>query len=185
MDTRLNEYLEQIEKHLKPLPVSERVDIVQEIKSEMQELQAAGQTSEQILQRLGNPRELARAYLGDLIAQNSSFSWGRVLAVCAYYSLTGLSGLVVIPTLGICAPAFLLCGIAVPFFGAIKLVNDLLHLNIPYAEYIVVAGVHDPVLAFLFCVIAGVALCALGYGCWKLLVGYIKSVSRVGHRLSA
>lgn len=185
MDARLNEYLEQIEKHLKPLPVSERVDIVQEIKSEMQELQTEGQTPEQILQRLGDPRQLARAYLGDLIAQGTTFSWGRVLAVCAYYSLAGLSGLVVIPTLSICAPVFLLCGMVVPFLGAIKLVNDLLHLHIPYAEYIVVAGVHDPMLAFLFCVITGVVLCALGYGCWKLLVGYIQSVSRVGRRLSA
>lgn len=46
MNARLNEYLEQIEKNLKPLPVAERVDIVQEIKSEMQELQGTGQTPE-------------------------------------------------------------------------------------------------------------------------------------------
>lgn len=184
MDTRLNEYLEQIEKSLKPLPVSERVDIVQEIKSEMQELQGAGQTSQQIIQRLGDPRELARAYLGDMIAKDDRFSWGRVLAICAYYSLTGLTGLVIIPTLGICAPAFLLCGIAAPLLGVVKLVNDLLRLHIPYAEYITVAGVSNPILAFLFCVVAGLALCSLGFGCWKLLVGYIKSVSKVKRSLS-
>lgn len=184
MDTRLNEYLEQIEKSLKPLPVSERVDIVQEIKSEMQELQGAGQTSEQIIQRLGDPRELARAYLGDMIAKDDRFSWGRVMAICAYYSLTGLTGLVIIPTLGICAPAFLLCGIAAPLLGVVKLVNDLLRLHIPYAEYITVAGVSNPILAFLFCVVTGLALCGLGFGCWKLLVGYIKSVSKVKRSLS-
>lgn len=185
MDTRLNEYLEQIEKNLKPLPVSERVDIVQEIKSEMEELYGAGQTSDQILQRLGNPRELARAYLGDKITRDTRLSWGRVLAICTYYSLTGLTGLVVIPTLGICAPTFLLCGIVVPLLGVIKLVNDLLRLHIPYAEYITVAGVENPVLAFLFCLAAGAALCGLGYGCWKLLMGYIRSVSKVRHSLWA
>lgn len=183
MDTRLNEYLEQIEKSLKPLPVSERVDIVQEIKSEMQELQGAGQTSQQIIQRLGDPRELARAYLGDMIAKDDRFSWGRVMAICAYYSLTGLTGLVIIPTLGICAPAFLLCGMAAPLLGVVKLVNDLLRLHIPYAEYITVAGVSNPILAFLFCVVTGLVLCGLGFGCWKLLVGYIKSVSKVKHSL--
>lgn len=184
MDARLNEYLEQIEKNLKPLPVAERVDIVQEIKSEMQELQGTGQTPEQIIHRLGDPRELARAYLGDMITKDARFSWGRVLAICAYYSLTGVTGLVIIPTLGICAPAFLLCGMAMPLLGVVKLVNELLRLHIPYAEYITVAGVSNPVLAFLFCLVVGVALCGLGYGCWKLLVGYIKSVSKVKRSLS-
>ena len=32
---------------------------------------------------------------------------------------------------------------------------------------------------------ADLALCALGYGCWKLLVGYVKSVSRVKRTLDA
>ena len=44
MDKTLNDYLEKVEKCLKPLPVSERVDIVREIKSEMLELQNEGQT---------------------------------------------------------------------------------------------------------------------------------------------
>lgn len=39
MEKLLNYYLEKIEKYLKPLLVSERVDIVEEIKSEMLELQ--------------------------------------------------------------------------------------------------------------------------------------------------
>ena len=34
LEKSLNEYLEKIEKYLKPLIVSERVDIVKEIKSE-------------------------------------------------------------------------------------------------------------------------------------------------------
>ena len=184
MDARLNEYLEQIEKNLKPLPVVERVDIVQEIKSEMQELQGIGQTPEQIIHRLGAPRELARAYLGDMIAKSKRFSWGTVLAICAYYSLAGLSGLVVIPTLGICVPAFLITGIAVPLLGTVKLANDLLRLHIPYAEYITVAGINNPALAFLLCLIMGAALFGLGYGCWKLLLGYIKLVSKVRRSLS-
>ena len=48
LEKSLNEYLEKIEKYLKPLIVSERVDIVKEIKSEMLELQASGTSTEQI-----------------------------------------------------------------------------------------------------------------------------------------
>ena len=185
MEKQLNSYLEQVEKYLKPLPVSERVDIVQEIKSEMQELQAAGHTPEQILARLGEPKELARAYLGDLIAQSGGLSASRVLALCAFYSVTGLSGLFVIPVLGICASAFLLCGVVTPLLGAVKAVDVALGLHIPYVQYIGIAGVQNPVLVFVLCTLAGIALFALGYGCWKLLVGYVKSVSRVKRTLNA
>ena len=134
MEKILNDYLEKIEKYLKPLPVSERVDIVKEIKSEILELQGDGKTSEEIIERLGNPKELAKAYLGDLIAKSSSFSWNRMLAICAYYSLASLSGLIVIPVLAICAPVFIVCAIATPILGAVKLIDALLNLGIPYAS---------------------------------------------------
>ena len=107
MEKILNDYLEKIEKYLKPLPVSERVDIVKEIKSEMLELQDNGKKAEEIIERLGDPKELAKAYLGDLISNSNSLGWNRVLAICAFYSLASFSGLVVIPTLAICSPVFI------------------------------------------------------------------------------
>ena len=92
MDAKLEKYLDTVDKHLKPLPVSERVDIVKEVKASMQEMQAEGLSSEQILARLGDAKDLARAYLGDLLAESNGFSWTRVLTVCAFYSLVGFSG---------------------------------------------------------------------------------------------
>ena len=65
MEKNLNDYLDKVEKYLKPLPISERVDIVKEIKSEILELQSDGKTAEQITGRLGNPKELAKAYVGE------------------------------------------------------------------------------------------------------------------------
>lgn len=62
MEKILNDYLEKVEKYLKPLPVSERVDIVKEIKSEILELQGNGKAAGEIIERLGNPKELAKAY---------------------------------------------------------------------------------------------------------------------------
>lgn len=49
MEKILNDYLEKIEKYLKPLPVSERVDIVKEIKSEILELQGDGKPQKKSL----------------------------------------------------------------------------------------------------------------------------------------
>ena len=184
MEKNLNDYLEKIEKYLKPLPVSERVDIVKEIKSEILELQGDGKTSKEIIERLGNPKELAKAYLGDLIAKSSSFSWNRVLAICAYYSLASLSGLIVIPVLAICAPVFIVCAIATPILGAVKLIDALLNLGIPYASYIGISGIENPAIVFVLSIVMGVVLYLIGRGCWKLLVYYITGVSKAKRYLS-
>lgn len=184
MEKLLNDYLEKIEKYLKPLPVSERVDIVKEIKSEMLELQSEGKQAEEIIERLGNPKELAKAYLGDLIAKSSTFSWNRVLAICAYYSLAGFSGLFVIPVLAICAPVFIVCAAATPIMGAVKLVDALLHLGLPYAGYIGIAGIENPIIVFILSIVIGVVLYLAGRGCWKLLIYYIKSVGKAKQHLS-
>lgn len=104
MEKALEAYLGKVEKHLRPLSAPERADIVKEIQSEMEELLAEGKTAEDVTARLGKPDELAKAYLSDLITKNPSFSWKRVLALCAYYSVAGLSGLFVIPVLLVCAP---------------------------------------------------------------------------------
>lgn len=183
MEKILNDYLEKIQKYLKPLPVSERIDIVKEIQSEMLELKGDGKTAEEIIERLGDPRELAKAYLGDMITKNHSFSWKRVFAFCAYYSLASLSGMIIIPILIICAPVFILCGIATPFFGAVKLIDSLLNLGIPYVGYIGISGIGNPAIVFVVCIVVGAVLCLIGWGCWKLLVYYISAVSKTKQRL--
>ncbi|MCI8668893.1 MAG: DUF1700 domain-containing protein [Lachnospiraceae bacterium] len=187
MEKALNDYLEKIEKHLKPIAVSERVDIIKEIKSEMQELQSNGATTEQIIDRLGNPKDLARAYLGDLLSKKSGLSWNRFLTVCAFYSLVGFSGLFVIPCLGIIAPSFIICGIITPILGIIKLVDYLLHWNLPFVEYIGFQfGTKEinPVPAFFLSVFTGIILLLIGRAAWKLLVFYCKKVSKTKNDLS-
>lgn len=180
MDT----YLKRVEKYLSPLPASERADIVREIASEMLELQSNGKTAGEIVARLGEPQELARAYLSDLIAKNRSFSWTRITALCAYYSLVSLTGLIVIPTLAICAPVFIVSAIVTLVLAVIKLVDSLLNLGIPCANYIVMAGIESPALAFILSIITGAVLYLIGRGCWKLLIRYIKTVNKAKRRLS-
>ena len=130
LEKSLNEYLEKIEKYLKPMIVSERVDIVKEIKSEMLELQNNGISTEQIIDRLGNPKELAKAYLGEAIAKNNGFSWRRLSAVIAFYSLAGIGDMFVLPITSICGIAFMVSGVLCPIAGIIKLVAHLMGYEI-------------------------------------------------------
>ena len=92
MTMETSQYLERIERYLRPLPVAERVDIVAEIKSEMLELEAAGMPPQEIAARLGTPEELARGYLGEAIVKSPRFSLRKLGAVAAFYSLAGAHG---------------------------------------------------------------------------------------------
>ena len=87
MEQELNAYLERVDRCLKPMSAWERVDIVQEIRSEILELAEQGLGAGAIMERLGAPRELAAAYLRDAIVKNPRFSWRRLGAVVAFYSL--------------------------------------------------------------------------------------------------
>ena len=187
MDKILEKYLDTVDRHLRPLPASERVDIVKEIKGSMMEMQSEGISAENIAQKLGDPRELAKAYLGDLLSNGTGFSWKRFLTVCAFYSMVGISGLFVIPVLAIVAPVFLICAVLMPVVGALKLIDFLLGLGIPYMQYINVQfgnTVLSPVPVFFASIVTGVILYLAGRGAWKLLISYCKNVRKTKKDLS-
>lgn len=188
MDKILDQYLEKMEKHLKPVAASERVDIIEEIRSEMQELQRNGVPAEQIVERLGKPEDLAKAYLGDLLSTESRFSWNRFLIVCAFYSLVGFSGMVVIPCLAVIAPTFVICGAISPVLALVKMMDYIFSLGIPYVENIGIflGGLvtFNPIVEFFIALIFGVLLALTGRGAWRLLVLYCKKVGKTARDLS-
>lgn len=181
MDKTLNDYLERVEKYLKPMAVSERVDIVKEIKSEMLELQNEGKTPQEILERLGNAKELARAYLGESIAKGRGFSWRRLSAVIAFYSMAGAVGVCVLPVTSICAAAFLLSGALCPLAGVVKFVGALLGFEMPYIGIQLGSYSAGPGLVLVLSVVMGAVIMAAGWLLWKLTVWLIRSMA-LGHK---
>ena len=162
MNAKLEKYLNTVEKHLNPLPASERIDIVKEIKSLIIELENDNVPTEIIINRLGDPKELAKAYLGNLLANSKGFSWNRILIICAFYSIVGFSGMIVIPCLAIIAPVFMICGIATPILAAIKMIDYIFSLGIPYMQNIgiLLDGLVElnPIVEFICCVPVGALL---------------------------
>lgn len=67
--------------------------------------------------------------------------------------------------------------------GALKWLNALLHLGIPYINFVAIAGVESPFLVFILSIVIGVMLYLLGLGCWKLLVLYVKGAGKVKRHL--
>lgn len=184
LEKSLNEYLEKIEKYLKPMIVSERVDIVKEIKSEMFELQNNGISTEQIIDRLGNPKELAKAYLGEAITKSSGFNWHRLSKVFAFYSLAGIGGMFVLPITSICGIAFMVSGVLCPVAGIIKLVAHLMGYEIEEIG-INIGSFSANAIAFLpMSILIGAVIFMIGWLFWKLTIVMIKSMSHGKKRLA-
>lgn len=121
------------------------------------------------------------------ISNGTGFNWNRFLTIYAFYSIVGFSGLIIIPTLAIISPVFIVCAVIAPLLGIIKLIDYLLDLGIPYAQYIGFefgATIINPVGVFILSIITGVVLYLVGYGSWKLLLFYIKKVSKIKRELS-
>lgn len=187
MNTKFEKYLDMVDKLLKPLPTLDRIDIVKEIKGSIVEMENENFTTEQILERLGSAKDLAKAYLGDLLANGTGFSWKRLLTVYAFYSVVSFSGLFIIPTLAIIAPVFIFCAILTPLLGAVKLIDYLLNLSIPYVEYIGFkfgSTILSPVPVFFISIFMGVILYFVGRGTWKLLIIYCRKISNTKRDLS-
>ena len=177
MEKLLNDYLARVERYLKPLSASDRVDIVKEIKSEMLELLGAGVAPEQIVERLGDAKTLARAYLSDNVAK--AHGWRRVSALIAFYSLAGLGGICVLPVTSICAAAFLFS----PLAGIVKLVGMLLGFNMDWIGFQFGSYSAGPFATLLASILLGAILFFAGWLCWKLTVYLVKLMGR-GKRLA-
>ena len=188
MEKVLECYLEKTEKYLKRVPVSERTDILKEIKSGICELQNNGKNPDEIIERLGRPEDLAKAYLAGILSEEKGFSWNKFLLICAFYGMAGLSGMFIIPCLGIIAPSFIFFGAVMPVLGFIKMADSMFNIGIPYVENINICfnGIENfnPAAGFIVTVIAGVLLYLAGMGAWKLLLLYCRKTGSIKRRLS-
>ena len=161
------------------MAVSERVDIVKEIKSEMLELQNEGKTPQEILERLGNARELARAYLGR-VSPRAGVQLAQIQRRHRLYSMAGAVGFV-LPVTSICAAAFLLSGAPVPSGrGWSNLWGLCWALRCPISEFNW-AAIPPARLVLVLSVVMGAVVMAAGWLLWKLTVWMIRSMA-LGHK---
>lgn len=199
MEKQLDAYLEKVEKYLKPMPVSERIDIVQEIESEISELQNEGNSVEEILGRFGNARELARAYLERVITgagrgkagkqTGAAFwpGWRKLCALAAFYSLAGVGGMFVLPFTTVLGIGLMICGILAPVAGLIKFLGYLMGFEVPWVLFSIETGsisFHVENLWILpVSIFMGVVFFLLGKLLWALTVRLVHTFSRAKRRI--
>lgn len=178
MNEILSSYLDQVDRRLRPLPAAERADIIQEIRSEMLELEANGLSPEQIHARLGDPKGLAAAYLGDAVAKSPGFSWSRLGAVAAFCGMAGAISMFVLPITSVLAAALMFSGVVSPLAGILKYAASLAGFDLPFIVFQFGSYTASPAMALVLSVVMGVLLFWAGRGLWKLTVWLVRKVGR-------
>lgn len=184
MDQKLEQFLKSVEGYLKNMPISERIDVIKELKSSIEELQInEGLDADQILGRLGSPKELAAGYLGEKISMGGSFSLQKLKMLISFYGLASLGGMFVIPCGTVLAGGLMFCGFIAPIAGLIKAVGFLLGFEVPFVSFNFGSFQMHPLPTFPCSVIMGILLYLLGKKIWKGVTGYIRKVSAVKRTL--
>lgn len=175
MNKVLEKYLGQVEKNLKSFPLSERVDIIKEIKSSMSELEQEGLTNEEIIARLGEPRDLANAYLG---IEEKEEEKENLFASITFYVLVGIISMGLLSTLASLAFGFGLGGIAMLVATLVLIIDKIFGLNL---AFIVNRGefqyyVDNIFIEVFVYILMAIFMLLIAYLAYKLLVLYCKGV---------
>ena len=104
------------------------------------------------------------------------YSNEKIIKCIVFYIGTFFLGIFIVPTLGIIAPIFILCGIIAPLGGLIKLIGYIFNFGVPFVVFQIGNFELDPIISFILSVAIGLVLYLIGKGAGKLLLKCIKYV---------
>lgn len=180
MEKELDHYLSTIDNHLRNMPISERIDIIKELKAYIEELQnKENLTSAEIIQKMGSTKELAAGYLGTAISCGTKINTKKISMLITFYGLTSLSGMFVLPFCSILSVSLYFAAIISPIAGLIKSGGFLLGIDVPFIMFNFGFFELHSLLVFPTSFIIGLIFFFAGKFLWKLMLGYIQSVSNI------
>lgn len=177
MNHKLDAYLKQVEKYLKPLSYVERKDIIDEIQNHIVEIHIREKKDlEQIISQMEAPEDLARAYVGEMVSKQSAFNLKGVFRVLSYYNLSGISGMIMIPILAIVGGVFYISAYVVLLGGVLKWSFSMFGIDIPFIIFRI--GKLPDIFILPIALLVSACLYVLGKVVWRLLRGYLREVSK-------
>lgn len=101
----------------------------------------------------------------------------KVRQIFLFYIIVSLTGIFILPTLGIIAPTFIISAILCPIFGLVKLIGYIFKFDVPFVMFEFGSYSLNPILGFVLSIIVGIVLFIIGIVSWKLLIKYIHFVT--------
>lgn len=171
----LEKYLTHVDRYLRYLPISEKTDILSELKSSFYERLKAGQTSSEIISNMPSAKDLAGNYIDDAFVKTNKLSFKTLCKYILFFSYSSLIWLAVIPTLFTLAIGFFLSGIlsfAAGIMGLLKgFINISLLDNIKFIfVFYELKGISALIVGILFAIIFAI----LGILTWRGTVAIIR-----------
>lgn len=175
LNYKLESYLKKVDDQLNFIPVSDKADILSELKNTFYERLLNGQTEEEILNEMESPRELALSYMSESITKDQKFTLRGALKVFTVYSALFFSSISVIPTLAALSFAFFISSGLCILAGVIGLLRGVFSISLFYELKIYffsheLEGFPALITGLILAVIFGL----LGMVCWKGVVKIVK-----------
>lgn len=171
----LEKYLTHVDRYLRYLPVSEKTDILCELKSSFYERLKAGQTSSEIISNMPLARDLARNYVDDSFDKTKKFSFKKICEIVLFYSYSSLIWLSLIPTIFTLAIGFFLSGVISFAAGLMGLLKGF--INISFLDNIKLIFVYyelKGISALIVGILLAVVFTVLGILSWRGTVRLIR-----------
>ena len=173
--TALEKYLYQVDRRLKHMSVTEKTDILSELKNSFYERQRNGQTEGEIIAEMESPKSLAMSYLGESITRCDSFSWKHFMMVLGFYSYASLVGAIIIPILAVISVAFFFSSGVSILAGVLGMLKGVVH--IPLVEdlrFMVFTYELKGLPALLLGLLLAIIFMAVGILFWKGTVAMVR-----------
>jgi len=181
----IDRYLTKLSQELGDMPEPERTEVVHEIRNHAAEAMRAGEEAAAVIERFGDPRQLAHAYRVELAVAGPRRPLrhigrplrriGRVFALLGVIAVSSLASFVVIVVLGSLTLAFI-------GGGAAAIIGGILSLLLP-GEYIVTTLPVPQTISELLSIGSGVVLMSAGFLSGVLLFFYVRTVVRAFRRM--
>lgn len=181
---QLEKYLSKVDHYLKYMPVTEKTDILSELKSTFFERIKNGQSEDSIIIELGPPKELALSYMGESIIKKKGFSLKRFMMVIGFYSIASMAWISIIPTLAVLSISFFFSSAMSILAGVMGLLKGIIHIsvidNLKFMFFIYeLKGLPALIVGFILAII----FIGLGVICWKGTIYIIKLLQAQGWKL--
>ena len=171
----LEKYLSQVDEHLKYLPVSEKTDILAELKSSFYERLNDGQTEESIVAEMESPKALALNYVGESFAEHKSFSFKRFVMLVGFYCTASIVWMSIIPTLAVLAVSFFLSSSLSILAGVMGLLKGSVRISgLEHIQFMLFSQEITGFPALLVGMLLAIIFAVLGLLCWKGAVSTVR-----------
>ncbi|MFC7440947.1 DUF1700 domain-containing protein [Laceyella putida] len=117
MNPKIQDYSEKLRSYLHPLPSAEQDEITQEIESHLLEGIQHGKPIDELIVKLGEPKELAKGYVGEYYLKQKSTRPSFLFRKTVFFATTSMTSPVVTVFLGGVSFSFAIAAIAILLAG--------------------------------------------------------------------